>query len=268
MTAKSDSARLLTAEGEGLVSVVMPAYNASAFIFEAIQSALAQSHRNLELLVVDDGSSDDTVEVVLREAAGDDRIQLLRNGFKKGPAGARNTAIEQARGRYIAFLDSDDVWYPEKIRVQLELIADTGAPLVFSAFDLMDESGRSTGQVRSAPARISYEQLLRRNVIGCLTAMFDTQKAGKPFMPDIAMRQDWGLWLRILRETGEFAVSSSASLASLRLRSGSLSRGKLRATWYNYQLLRKHEGLGWPQAASSVAAHALWSLRSTRRKPQ
>lgn len=266
MTAEGGCDASLESAGSALVSVIMPAYNASRFIREAVQSALGQSHRNIELIVVDDASSDDTAEVVRREVAIDGRVRLLDNRFGKGAAGARNTAIEQARGRYIAFLDADDVWYPEKVCIQLKLLADSRAPLVFSAFDLMDEAGCATGRTRTAPACISYRQLLRRNVIGCLTAMFDTEKVGKPFMPDIAMRQDWGLWLRILRETGEMAVSSPVPLASLRIRAGSLSRGKLRATRYNYQLLREHEGLGIFEAAFSVAAHTLWSFRATRRK--
>lgn len=209
------------------VSIVIPLYQSADTIRETLESVVAQSLLDWECLVVDDSSSDGG-PMVVRELAGcDSRIRLLRNVFSKGAAGARNTGIQSARGRYIAFLDSDDLWLPKKLERQIAFMRDVGAALTFSSYEIFGSSNAKAYRVRVAPKAVDYEALLFRNHIGCLTAVYDTKLAGKVYMPDIRMRQDWGLWLKIVRETGQPARGTQEVLARLRLRKGSLSRNKL-----------------------------------------
>lgn len=249
-----------------LVTVVTPAFNSEQFVGATMESVASQSLGDLEHLVVDDGSTDSTADLVRSRGAIDSRCMLLPNTEGKGPAGARNTAIRAARGRYIAFVDADDIWYPDKLSKQIQLLQESGAPLVFSAYDFIDESGRSTGRRKEVPDEVGYSQLVRANVIGCLTAMFDTERAGRPLMPQIHMRQDWGLWLRILRQSGGVARSIGEPLAALRLRPGSLSSNKLKATWYSFVLLSRIEKQGPWRAMRNIIGHNVWRLLSERRR--
>ncbi|HSG88223.1 MAG TPA: hypothetical protein VLA56_03370, partial [Pseudomonadales bacterium] len=155
-------------------------------------------------------------------------------------------------------------WYPDKLAVQIDLLRSCDAPLVYGAFDLVREDGSATGNSRKVPAEVDYATLLRANVVGCLTAIFDRERAGTPLMPDIRMRQDWGLWLRILRETSGVARAVPESVAALRIRPGSLSSNKLKATWYSYVLLARIEEQGALRAARNIVAHNVWRLLAGR----
>src|SRR5690606_5009711 len=137
------------------------------------------THGNLEHLIVDDGSCDGTRDVVAAYTKWDQRVRLLDNRFEAGAAGARNSAIMEARGRYIAFLDCDDFWHPNKLSAQLSRMELTRTPLTYSAYELVREDGTPTGRWKWAPETVTYPQLLRWNAIGCSTAMYDTWLAGR-----------------------------------------------------------------------------------------
>jgi len=244
-----------------LVSVITPVFNGEAFVAESIKSVLTQSYSDFELIVVDDGSTDDSCEIVRSYHDNDPRITLISNKNKKGPAGARNTGIRRARGRFIAFLDCDDIWYQSKLSKQLEFMHNNSAALTFTSYDIVAEDGSNTGKRRLAPPSVSYRELTRRNIIGCLTAMVDIQRSGNAVMPNIRMRQDWGLWLRILRETNTKALGIQEPLAALRIRSGSLSQNKLRASYYNFRVLYQFERLPISQALYCVFMHSLGAIR-------
>ena len=200
-----------------------------------------------ELLLVDDDSTDGSREIARALSADDPRIRVLTRTANGGAAAARNDAIRAARGRLIAFLDADDRWYPEKLARQTAFMADGGHALVFSAYRRVDADGRPLGVVRP-PLRVSRHELLRGNVIGCLTAVYDTAIFGKAEMPDVRCRQDYGLWLALLRQV-PYAHALPEVLADYRVAPASLSGGKLGAARATWRLYRDVEGLGRARAA-------------------
>lgn len=226
-----------------LVSVVMPAYNSEEFVDDSIGSVVNQTFTDWELIVVDDCSQDSTVEKVLRWTERDSRVRLLRNERNEGPGPSRNAAISHSEGRYLAFLDSDDSWRPEKLDKQLAHIRNTSAPLVFSAYALMNRQGRSLGRVVEAPEIVDYGNLLKNTVIGCLTVMLDREIVDEPRMPDLPSRQPLVLWLRVLRRYGP-AHGLNEVLADYRVRRGSVSSNKFSGAKNVWRVYREYEGLG------------------------
>ena len=187
----------------------------------------------------------------LRAAAAPPFVARSISRMRGSPAAARNDAIRAARGRLVAFLDADDRWYPEKLARQAEFMAGHGHALVFSAYRRVDAARRPLGVVRPPP-RVSREQLLRGNVIGCLTAVYDSAVFGRAEMPEIRRRQDYGLWLRLLRQVA-YAHALPEVLADYRVRPASLSGGKLGAARATWALYREVEGLGRARAGWYLA---------------
>jgi teichuronic acid biosynthesis glycosyltransferase TuaG len=226
---------------EPTVSVVMPVYNGEAFIADSIISVIHQSYQNWELIVVDDASVDTSVERVKAFCAQDARIHLIQLEENSGTAVARNKAIEYAKGRYIAFLDGDDLWLPHKLERQLAFMLESGASFSYCAYEKIDSSIVTLGKV-GAPAKIGYSELLKTCTIGCLTAMYDTKHFGKVYMPNIRKRQDFGLWLELLKRA-KYAYGLNEILAYYRVRSDSISANKLSAAQYTWRLYRDVEKL-------------------------
>lgn len=219
---------------EPLVSVIMPAYNAERYISESIQSVLAQTYTNWELLITDDLSSDETQSIVKKFASNDPRIKLYVSIENGGAGSARNNSIKHANGRFIAFLDADDQWMPEKLAKQIGFMLNNNYELTFTAYKKL-EGGTSKGLV-IPPSYTTYKKLLNGNVIGCLTAVYDASKLGKQYMPLIRKRQDMGLWLQILKLTSK-AYSLPDALALYRIDSG-MTQNKfeiLRWQWLFYR---------------------------------
>jgi glycosyltransferase involved in cell wall biosynthesis len=233
----------------------MPAYNSECFIEESIRSVLAQTFLSWELLVIDDCSADSTTQIVARIAASDARIILLELSSNSGAAVARNFGISRARGRYLAFLDSDDLWYPYKLQSQLDFMRSVGATFCYSAYHTIDQDGYFLGR-RRVPRQVTYYDLLKTCHIGCLTAIYDTQRFGKVFMPEIRKRQDLGLWLRLLRQE-EYAHGLSQPLARYRIRKDSISANKWSAAKSTWDVYRAVEGLTLPQAMYYFAHYAV-----------
>ena len=223
-----------------LVSVIMPAFNAERFIRESIESALGQTLGDIEVLVVDDASTDRTRAIVEELARHDSRVRLLSAERNSGPAVARNLTIEAACGRYIAFLDSDDLWLPRKLERQIAAMTANSWAFCFSGYEIVDEDGVVIGRT-GAPGAVSYHQLLNNNVIGCLTAVYDCVAVGKVFAPSIG-RDDLGLWLRVLRQVGQ-GHGINEVLAQRRLHPGAYSARKYDMARRNWQLYRQ-EGFG------------------------
>ncbi len=194
------------------------------------------------MIVVDDCSADKSAEIVDAIAKKEPRIRLIRLDKNSGPAIARNIAIKASYGRYIAFLDSDDLWLPQKLEKQIDFIRRTDAGLVYSGYHMIEEeSGERIGTV-SIPARVDYRELLKQNVIGCLTALYDTEKLGKVYMPEIMKRQDFALWLKILKQI-PYAYGLNEPLACYRVRNASVSSNKILSSLYNWKLYRDIEKL-------------------------
>jgi teichuronic acid biosynthesis glycosyltransferase TuaG len=229
------------------VSVIMPNYNGERFVGESVQSVLNQTFQDWELLVIDDGSKDKSEEIVQSFARKDPRVRPLKTTFQKvsrGPAAARNTGIQQARGRYIAFLDSDDLWLPNKLEVELNFMRENAAPFVFSWYEVISESGQKLGEKKPQASQVTYRQLLKDCIIGCLTAMYDTETLGKQLinMHPLDRFADYSLWLKLLKITPK-AYCVPQILAQYRLVGGSISANKLQAAQHNWHLLRHIEGL-------------------------
>lgn len=253
-------------EAKPLVSIIMPMSNEASFVGPSVRSVLRQTFEDWELLVVDDASTDGSVEEFRAVAAGDERVILLRNEEPEGAAAARNHAIRLARGRYIAFLDSDDAWMPEKLEKQLALFERTDAPLTYTNYvkirrqQQVDPTNFSpTRRIVRAPQQLNYTSMLRQDYIGFLTAMYDTEKLGKRYFAPLTRRQDYAMLLEIFRE-GHEARGLDEPLAIYRVaRTGSLSSNKIKSSRYNWHIYRHVEKLPLPRALVAFANYAVRS---------
>lgn len=207
----------------------------------SIESVLQQTYADLELIVVDDASTDETAAIVEAFVKRDPRVKFLRQTINAGAAEARNRAIGDACGRYIAFLDSDDLWLPRKLEVQIGRMRAENWPFTFCAYTRIDEDGHILGEV-GVPKSVSYGELLKTCVIGCLTAVYDTEVFGKVLMPSVRKRQDFGLWLRLLKMTPR-AYGIQEPLALYRMRGDSISANKKSAAMHTWRLYRDVEKL-------------------------
>lgn len=243
------------------VSIIMPLHNAEQFITEAIKSVIAQTYQHWELIVVDDASNDRSAQIVEDLAHKDSRIVFIRLRQNSGAAVARNAAIERAKGRFIAFLDSDDTWMANKLGEQIGFMLNAGCPFSFHAYERMDENGQATGIV-GVPEKVNYQQMLMTSVIGCLTAIYDTAYFGKVYMPLIRKRQDYGLWLKLLKQT-QYAYGIQVPLARYRVRRGGISYNKLNTSLYTWQVYRRVENLSFLTSAYYFANYSVrGALRS------
>lgn len=224
-----------------LVSVITPAYNAERFIHETIESVMAQTYPNWEMIIVDDQSTDRTAEIVQKYAEQDERIRLIILQENSGSAIARNTAMDHAKGRFFAFLDSDDMWTEEKLARQVAFMLDNDLAFTFTKYMRVGEDGQETNAITEAPTRIGYDDLMKHCVIGCLTVMLDREKIGEERMVNIRTRQDYAFWLTLTKK-GFYAYGLPEVLAKYRLVENSISSNKLKAAkqnWYVYHHIEK-----------------------------
>ena len=182
-----------------LVSIITPCFNSEKFIVETVKSVQNQTYKNWELLITDDGSTDNSVKIIKELIELDDRIKIFTIE-NSGPAKARNNSIKKAKGKYLAFLDSDDIWFPKFIETSILKIKNTEG-FVFSSYQRVDENTlKPIYKDFIVPSKVSYTDILKTNSISCLTAFIDVDKLGKKFMPDVLYRQDMGLWLMYLKK--------------------------------------------------------------------
>jgi len=240
------------------VSIVTPLYNSCDFLEKTISSIQAQTYENWELIIIDDCSSDNSYELARLIAKKDSRISVYRLANNSGPAIARNFGIERASSRFISFLDSDDQWYEEKLERQLDFMRVMKAPLSYTAYDVATDSGEYLRTV-GVPKSVSYESLLKTCVIGCLTATYDSGALGKVYMPLIRKRQDFGLWLKILKVI-ECGYGLNVPLARYTLRESSVSSNKSVAAQYTWKLYREVEGLNIFQSGYYFSHYAVRGL--------
>jgi teichuronic acid biosynthesis glycosyltransferase TuaG len=225
-----------------LISIITPSYNSSKFIPDTLNSVLAQTYQNWEMIIVDDVSNDNSIEVIEEYLKKDSRIKLVQLKNNSGAAVARNTAINAAEGRFIAFLDSDDLWMPTKLEKQLNFMIKNNYDFTYTHYDLIDEENIKYGKTFKAQKEVSYHDLLKTCSIGCLTVIYDTKKIGKVYMPLIRRRQDYGLWLKILKTTPK-AYCLEESLAVYRRRQNSISSNKKKAALFQWKIYREVEKL-------------------------
>ncbi|MBD8070883.1 teichuronic acid biosynthesis protein TuaG [Bacillus sp. PS06] len=224
------------------VSIITPSYNASQLIEDTIQSVKMQTFGEWEMIIVDDCSTDDTPLRLKKHEEEDARIRVIYLTENSGAAAARNCALELAQGRYIAFLDSDDCWVPEKLEKQLSFMQEHDYAFTFTGYEMMDHKGVRLNKHVSAPAQITYHDLLKNTIIGCLTVMIDQQQIGRVQMPNIRTRQDMATWLAILKK-GYTAYGLNETLANYRIGNPSISKNKWKAAKMNWFVYRKIEKL-------------------------
>lgn len=231
-----------------LVSIITPSYNSAKYIAETIQSVQNQTYQTWEMIIVDDGSSDETEDVVLSIIQNDSRIQFHKLNQNSGPAVARNTGIENALGNYMTFIDADDIWFPTFIENNIKTIQETGIPFVFSSYRRANEELEFVYSDFIVPHKVSYADILKSNSISCLTAFLDIETLGKKYMPKIRKRQDMGLWLQYLKDI-PYAYGIQETQAIYRIRENSLSRKKSKLLRYQWQFYREVEKLNVFQSA-------------------
>lgn len=227
-----------------LVSVIMPAYNSALFIKEAITSVLNQTYTHWELFVIDDASVDDTIAITTRLMEQDSRIQVLKTANNQGSGAARNMGIAAAKGDFIAFLDSDDLWLTQKLEVQVKFMEDLNLAMSFSSYGLISESGKVSNKYVEALPLLTYEKLLKSNYVGNLTGMYSVTKLGKVYSPLLRKRQDWALWLSILKREGH-ANGILQPLALYRSRKDSISNHKTALVKYNFRIYHQFLNFGY-----------------------
>lgn len=217
-------------EKSNKVSIIMPSYNCERFIELAINSVLSQTYQNWELIICDDGSSDETRKIAFSYESFDNRITLIDNFKSKGAAGARNSCLDYATGRYIAFLDADDIWYPEKLSMQLKFMREHSSVFCYTYQDVINEKGEYLYSIK-APRRVSKKKMRIANFIPCVTVIYDSYFLGKIYQPNIRKRNDYALWLKLLNITE--ANCMNVTTASYRSNSyGLASGGKLELLSY------------------------------------
>ena len=226
-----------------LVSIITPVYNAERFVEFTLKSVLAQTYTNWEMIMVDDCSKDGSVDIIQRYMDKDPRFQLIKLDKNSGQGIARNRAIETAKGQIIAFLDSDDIWLPEKLEIHVKFMVENNAAFSHTSYGYIDEEGniiKSTFHVSKNPVR--YRDLLKWTEISCLTAMYDVNQIGKMYMPDLRKKQDYALWLSILKR-GFTSLPLDVELAYYRQVKGSVTSNKWKLIIPHWKFLRVQEGL-------------------------
>lgn len=237
-----------------LVSIIMPAYNSGRFIEQSIRSVLSQTYTDWELLIVDDCSTDNTTSIVL--SFKDKRIHYQRNTNNMGAALTRNEALKIAKGKYIAFLDSDDIWDAEKLERQIAYMQQTGYAFTFTNYRIINEDGSSQGKELQMPSSMTYHQYLRNTAIGCLTVIIDKEQTGDFRMPNIKSSHDFALWLQIMKR-GFNAYSMPQCLASYRIVTTSNTAKKWKAAQDVWRVYREIENINLIYATFCFLGYAI-----------
>lgn len=226
-----------------MTSVITPFYKSIDFVSHAIDSVIAQTHDNWEMIIVDDCSPDDQCLIFDNYLKNERRIKLIRLDQNMGQAVARNTAIKHASGRYIAFLDSDDMWKPDKLEKQIKFMQENNLAFTYSSYDIIDEKNNKMGTFLTKPC-IDYTSMLKTCSVGCLTAIYDTHMLGKIYMDTKFRRQeDYILWLNILKKI-KTTKGILEPLAYYRISNNTVSSNKLKSAMSQWNVYRKIENLG------------------------
>ncbi len=221
------------------VSIITPTYNSESFISETIKSVLNQTHKNWELILIDDYSNDKTLEIIQPFLEIHPNIKLLQNETNQGAAISRNKGIEYAKGDYIAFLDADDLWMSKKLESQLAFMKKENCDVCFSSYNLINENGEPLNKQVKALEKVTYKKLLKSNYIGNLTGMYNAKTLGSISSPNLRKRQDWLLWLKAIKQSGKPAKGIQEPLAYYRVRKDSMSSNKFNLVKHNYWVYKK-----------------------------
>lgn len=258
----ADPAHVPACPARDLVSVVMPAWNAATFMTRSVASVLAQSRTELELIIVDDCSTDGTAAMIEGFARADARVKPLRLSVNSGVAAARNAGIAAAHGTWVAFLDSDDWWHPLKLELQISQMQSSGEKVSYCAYQRVGEDGRLMSSINPPPS-LTHADMLRSNFIGNLTGVYERSLGPAQFLP--MGHEDYVFWLQMVRRAGRaIRVEHADPLAYYLVRDGSVSANKLRAAGWQWRIYRDIEGLSVPGTLKYML-HYAWNALAKRR---
>ena len=243
-----------------LVSIITPSYNSEKFIKQCIKSVIAQTYTNWEMLIIDDCSIDNSGEIIKSFAEKNKKIKNIFLENNVGAAEARNTAIRQAKGQYIAFLDSDDVWEPQKLEKQIKFMEGNDIAFSFTSYTPISEDGTISFSEIVAPTKVSYSSYLKNTIIGCLTVIIDKEKVGDFEMPIIKSSHDMALWLLIMKR-GFTAYGIQESLAKYRIVSTSNTSNKLKIALDVWKVYREIEGLSLVYSAWCFVSYSVNAVK-------
>lgn len=247
-------------ENQPLVSVIMPCYNMENYIADSIASVQQQTYAHWELLIVDDVSTDKTVEIVKALAEQDEKIRFIVKPQHSGIADTRNQCIQMAKGKFLAFLDADDIWHPEKLETQLRFMLDNNVGFTYTTYDWIDEDGKTLNKFINTIGNLDYKKYLRNTVIGCSTVMVDTTIVGQVFVPHFRTSEDTATWLDILKK-GHLAYALNKPLVSYRIRRKSASSNKLKASSDLWKVYRHNEKLPFFKALYYFCCYAFNAIK-------
>ena len=242
-----------------LVSVIMPSYNTAKYIKESVESVIRQTYTNWELLIVDDCSTDNTDEVISPFLA-DKRIRYLKNPVNSGAAVSRNRALREAKGRWIAFLDSDDLWYPQKLEKQIEFMEKHNYSFSYTEYTEIDKDSRPNGRRVSGPKRITQTGMYNYCWPGCLTVMYDAERIGLVQIEDIKKNNDYSMWLKICRKA-DCCLLDEVLAAYRSGRDGSISsQGYLELIAWHFRLFKEAEQTSFLMSLVYTARNLFWGI--------
>lgn len=242
-------------ENQPLVSVIMPCYNMEKFIAYTIESVQRQTYPHWELLIVDDTSTDKTADIVKSHQNQDDRIHFSVKPKHSGIADTRNQCLKMAKGRFLAFLDSDDLWHPEKLEQQLKFMTERKIGFSYSSYDCVDEEGKTLEKMVKSAGNLDYDAYMHNTIIGCSTVMIDTTIIGEVVVPNFRTSEDTATWLNILKK-GFLAYAIEQPLTSYRIRQHSASSNKLKASSDLWRVYRQQEKLSLFKALGCFFSYA------------
>lgn len=243
----------------GTVSVIMPSYNTGKYIADSIESVLRQTYSDWELLIVDDCSTDDTDEVI-KPFLHDQRIRYLRNEKNSGAAVSRNKALKEAKGKWIAFLDSDDIWIPEKLQKQIQFMESNNYHFSYTNYFETDSEGNQTGVVVTGPMKITKTGMFNYCWLGCLTVMYDAEAVGLIQITDIEKNNDYAMWLKVCRMADCYLLDEELGLYR-RGRVGSVSSHSIKTMiGWHYKLYREAEGQNLVAAAFNTGRNMIFGF--------
>ena len=242
-------------ENQPLVSVIVPCYNMEKFIAYTIESVQRQSYPHWELLIVDDASTDRTADIIKDHQKQDNRIHFFVKPNHSGIADTRNQCLKMAKGRFLAFLDSDDVWHPEKLEQQLRFMMEQKIGFSYSSYDCIDEQGLPLEKLVKSAGTLDYNAYMHNTIIGCSTVMIDTTIIDNVFVPNFRTSEDTAMWLNILKK-GFLAYAIEQPLTSYRIRQHSASSNKLKASSDLWRVYRQQEKLSLFKALGCFFSYA------------
>ena len=242
-----------------MISIIMPSYNTANYIEASIESVRHQTYENWELIIVDDCSTDNTDEIV-KPLLSDARIRYLKNEKNSGAAISRNRALREAKGKWIAFLDSDDLWLPEKLEKQVAFMEQNGYHFSYTNYEEINMAGEKTGVRVTGPKRITKTGMFNYCWPGCLTVMYDAETVGLIQIADIKKNNDYAMWLKVCRKADCYLLDEC--LAQYRRgRAGSVSTHSVKTmVGWHYKLFREAEGFGLVQSVCNTARNLLWGV--------